>query len=45
LKRLALTAHLTSHGCKFVREGAKHYWSANPANGRRDPFAFCAPWG
>jgi len=35
LKRRDLIAHLTRHGCQLVREGAKHSWWGNPANGRR----------
>jgi len=35
LKRRDLISHLTRHGCQLVREGAKHSWWGNPANGRR----------
>ena len=35
MKRRKLLAHLSSNGCLFVREGAKHSWWANPANHRR----------
>jgi mRNA interferase HicA len=35
LKRRDLISHLTAHGCVLVREGAKHSWWGNPANGRR----------
>jgi len=35
MKRRALIAHLTAQGCHLVREGAKHSWWGNPANGRR----------
>jgi mRNA interferase HicA len=35
LKRRAFIAHLTAHGCRLVREGAKHSWWGNPANGQR----------
>lgn len=35
MKRRALLAHLNAHGCTLVREGARHSWWGNPANGRR----------
>jgi mRNA interferase HicA len=35
VKRRALLAHLRSHGCHLVREGAQHSWWGNPANARR----------
>ena len=35
MKRRDLLAHLSSHGCELVQEGAKHSWWENPANGRR----------
>jgi len=35
VKRRDLISHLSSHGCVLVREGAKHSWWGNPANGRR----------
>lgn len=35
MKRRALLAHLAAHGCMLVREGSKHSWWGNPANGRR----------
>jgi mRNA interferase HicA len=35
MKRRALIAHLTAHGCGLVREGTKHSWWRNPVNGRR----------
>jgi mRNA interferase HicA len=35
VKRHALIAHLRKHGCALVREGAKHSWWGNPANGKR----------
>lgn len=35
MKRRVLIAHLTAHGCRLVREGAKHSWWGNPVNGRR----------
>ena len=35
MKRRDLTAHLATHGCVLIREGAKHSWWGNPANGRR----------
>ncbi len=33
MKRRALLAHLAAHWCILVREGAKHSWWGNPANG------------
>jgi mRNA interferase HicA len=35
MKRHDLIAHLQSHGCVLIREGAKHSWWGNPANNRR----------
>ena len=35
MKRRDLLAHLTRHGCRFVREGGDHSIWENPANGRR----------
>ncbi|HEX4962067.1 MAG TPA: type II toxin-antitoxin system HicA family toxin [Thermoanaerobaculia bacterium] len=35
MKRHALLSHLQKHGCFLVREGARHSWWGNPANGRR----------
>ena len=35
MKRSALLRHLRKHGCVFVREGANHYWRANPAQHKR----------
>ena len=35
MKRLAFLAHLRAHGCKLVREGAKHSWYENPIENRR----------
>ena len=35
MKRRALLAFLATHGCALIREGAKHSWWGNPANGRR----------
>jgi mRNA interferase HicA len=35
LKRHAVISHPRAHGCALVREGAKHSWWGNPANGRR----------
>lgn len=34
MKRRELIAHIESHGCVLAREGAKHSWYVNPANGR-----------
>ncbi|OLE54089.1 MAG: addiction module toxin, HicA family [Acidobacteria bacterium 13_1_20CM_3_53_8] len=33
MKRRDLIRHLETHGCLFVREGAKHTIYKNPANG------------
>ena len=30
MKRRDLIAHLEAHGCRFVREGAKHTWYVGP---------------
>jgi mRNA interferase HicA len=35
VKRRELLAHLSAQGCALVREGARHSWWGNPANGRR----------
>ena len=35
MKRRDLIAHLHAQGCILVREGARHTWYGNPANGRR----------
>ena len=35
MKRRDLIAHLSSHGCKLLREGARHSWWVNPTNNRR----------
>jgi mRNA interferase HicA len=35
LKRRDLLTHLSRHGCVLLREGAKHSWWINPANGKR----------
>jgi mRNA interferase HicA len=35
MKRRALVAHLTRHGCALIREGRRHSWWGNPANNRR----------
>jgi mRNA interferase HicA len=32
VKRRAFIAHLEAHGCRFVREGAKHAWYVGPDN-------------
>jgi len=34
MKRADLIRHLESHGCLFVREGAKHTVYRNPVNGQ-----------
>ncbi|MBC8217363.1 MAG: type II toxin-antitoxin system HicA family toxin [Planctomycetes bacterium] len=35
MKRKDLLRHLRSHGCEFVREGAKHSWWLNPSSNKR----------
>jgi len=35
VKRRALLAHVRAHGCRLVREGAKHSWYENPSENRR----------
>ena len=35
MKRLDLIRHLQGNGCVLIREGGKHSWWGNPANGRR----------
>ena len=35
MKRRDLISHLQLHGCVLIREGAKHSWWGNPANGKR----------
>jgi len=35
MKRHELLAHLRGHGCILVREGRRHSWWGNPANGQR----------
>lgn len=30
MKRRAFVAYLEAHGCRFVREGAKHTWFVGP---------------
>jgi mRNA interferase HicA len=35
MKRGDLLRHLQQFGCVLVREGARHSWWGNPANGRR----------
>jgi mRNA interferase HicA len=35
VKRHDLVRHLQRNGCHFVREGRRHSWWGNPANGRR----------
>ncbi|HEX9636748.1 MAG TPA: type II toxin-antitoxin system HicA family toxin [Acidobacteriota bacterium] len=34
MKRRELLRHLNVHGCRLLREGAKHSWWINPANRR-----------
>ncbi|MBI2901762.1 MAG: type II toxin-antitoxin system HicA family toxin [Planctomycetes bacterium] len=33
MKRRDLVRHIERHGCVLVREGARHSWYRNPANG------------
>jgi len=35
LKRRDLITHLAARGCVLIREGARHSWWGNPANGQR----------
>jgi mRNA interferase HicA len=35
MKRAALLKHLRRHGCKLLREGAKHSWWLNPSLNKR----------
>jgi len=35
VKWRAFLAHLLAHGCRLVREGAKHSWYVNPVENRR----------
>jgi len=35
VKRRDLIRHLMDHGCELIREGGKHSWWGNPANGQR----------
>lgn len=35
MKRRDLLAHLTSHGCSLLREGARHSWWHNPTLNKR----------
>ncbi|HVE75333.1 MAG TPA: type II toxin-antitoxin system HicA family toxin [Actinomycetota bacterium] len=35
MKRRAFHAHLRLNGCRLIREGARHSWWGNPANGAR----------
>ncbi|MCB9934414.1 MAG: type II toxin-antitoxin system HicA family toxin [Planctomycetes bacterium] len=35
MNRRKFVAHLSSHGCELIREGSRHSWWGNPANGRR----------
>ncbi len=35
MKRRDLVAHLTSHGCSLLREGARHSWWHNPSLNKR----------
>jgi mRNA interferase HicA len=35
VKRLDLIRHLTTEGCKLVREGSNHSWWGHATSGRR----------
>jgi len=35
MKRRAFERWLTDHGCRLLREGARHSWYINPALNRR----------
>jgi mRNA interferase HicA len=35
MKRRELLAHLRSHGCELLREGARHSWWWNPESKKR----------
>ncbi|MEX2168799.1 MAG: type II toxin-antitoxin system HicA family toxin [Pirellulales bacterium] len=35
MKRRDLICHLVDQGCELIREGGRHSWWGNPANGRR----------
>jgi mRNA interferase HicA len=35
VKRHELLEHLRKHGCILIREGRRHSWWGNPANGQR----------
>jgi len=35
VKRRNLIRHLMDPGCELIREGGKHSWRGNPANGQR----------
>jgi mRNA interferase HicA len=37
MKRADLERHLRRHGCELLREGGKHSYWINPANGKRAP--------
>jgi len=37
LKRHELIGHLQLHGCRLMREGARHTIYTNPANGAKAP--------
>jgi mRNA interferase HicA len=35
MKRRALLRHLRAHGCRLLREGARHSWWHNPSLNKR----------
>ncbi|HVJ83236.1 MAG TPA: type II toxin-antitoxin system HicA family toxin [Planctomycetia bacterium] len=35
MKRRDFIRHLHQQGCELIREGRRHSWWGNPANGRR----------
>jgi mRNA interferase HicA len=35
MKRRALLRHLRAHGCRLLREGARHSWWNNPSLNKR----------
>ena len=35
MKRAALIKHLKTHGCRLLREGARHSWWVNVVEGQR----------
>jgi mRNA interferase HicA len=35
MKRTEFLKYLRTHGCEFMREGARHSWWANPSQNKR----------